>query len=185
MKVDIRLFLLFISGVVIVALLQRNCKRDSVTTTKTTTTVHIDTLRFSDTVYVPQPYKVVELLIDTLFIDTTKVIRDYFTEKYYQLSHKDSLIHATAEIKIVENSIKLARLDYEIYRPTINITTMITERKGNRFFLSVGGGINYHITGNKAGIEFLSSVGIRRHSIHIGYDFINQTPRLGWQYRIL
>jgi len=127
---------------------------------------------------------VVELKIDTLYVDTSKVIRDYFTEKYYQLSHRDSLLRATAEIKVVENTVKLARLDYEIYRPTIHITTMTTERKLDRFFFSVGGGVNYSIKENRVGAELLAAIGIKRHSIHIGYDFINQTPRLGWQYRI-
>jgi hypothetical protein len=184
MKVDIRLFLLFVALIIIVALLQRNCKRDSVITSKTTTTVHIDTLRVRDTVFYPKPYKVIELRIDTLLVDTSKIIRDYFTQKYYQLTHRDSLLRATAEIQVAENSIRFASLDYEIYRPTIHVTTMTTERKQDRFFLSLGGGINYCITKKSFGIEFLAAVGIKRHIIHLGYDFINQTPRLGWQYRI-
>jgi hypothetical protein len=184
MKLDLKFFLLFISILVTVFLLYRNCKSDTITTVQTTTTVRIDTLKLHDTVYYPKPYKVIELQIDTLHVDTTQIIRDYFSEKYYQLSFNDSLLKATADIKVGENTLKLAAFNYEVYRPTIQITTMIMEKKMSRLFLSIGGGANYCILGKKAGVEFLATIGVKRQCISIGYDFINQTPRLGWQYRI-
>jgi hypothetical protein len=166
-------------------LLRRGRNNDIVTTTtQTTTTVHIDTLRVRDTVYFPLPYRVVERCIDTLYIDTSRVIRNYFTEKHYHISYQDTLLQATADIKVAENSIELARFDYEVYRPTIHTTTIITEKSIQRFFLSMGCGVNYCITQNRAGFELLAAVGFKRQSIHFGYDFINQTPRIGWQYRI-
>jgi len=170
--------------IIIVALLHRSCKSDSITSMQTTTTVRIDTLRHSDTTYLPKPYKVVELQIDTAHVDTAKIIRDYFTDKYYQLSYSDSLVQAQADIQVGENSLKLTAFNYEVYRPTIQITTTITEKKANRFFLALGGGISYGIREKRAGVEFLATVGVKRQCISIGYDFINQTPRLGWQYRI-
>jgi len=179
------LLLLLIATVALMFLLHRCPSTDTVTTTQTTTTtVHIDTLKFRDTVYFPQPYRVVELRIDTLFIDTSKVIRDYYTEKYYHISYHDTILKALADIKVSENSIELAKFDYEVYRPTIHTTTIITEKSVQRFFLSMGCGVNYCITENRAGIELLAAVGIKRQNIHFGYDFINQTPRIGWQYRI-
>jgi hypothetical protein len=185
MKVYFNIFLHIIAAAVIFLLLFRTCKRDTVTTTtQTITTVRIDTLRLRDTFYFPTPYRVVELQIDSIHVDTAAIIRDYYSEKYYQIHHTDSLLNATAEIKIAENTIKLTTLDYQIFRPTIHTTTIVTQKRINRFFFSAGGGINYNIMNNRAGVELLAAVGIKRHSLHIGYDFLNQTPRLGWQYRI-
>jgi len=184
-KVDFKLFLLAVSVIVIVVLLHRSCDRDTITTTETKTIVRIDTLRHRDTIYFPKPYKVVVRQIDTLYIDTSKVIRDYFTEKYYRLSYSDTTLQATADIVVAENSLELAQLDYLVFRPTIHTITTIKEKTYRRFFLSLGVGANYNIRNNKAGVELLSTIGIKRHSLHLGYDFINQTPRLGWQYQII
>jgi hypothetical protein len=184
MNTNSKLFLLLIAVVILLCWLRCGHKNDTVTTTQTTTTVRIDTLILYNTVYFPQPYKVVELKIDTLYIDTSKVIRDYYTEKYYHISYHDTLLKALADIKVSENSIELAKFDYEVYRPTIHTTTIITEKSVQRFFLSMGCGVNYCIIQNRAGVELLAAIGIKRQSIHIGYDFINQTPRVGWQYRI-
>jgi hypothetical protein len=185
MSLNTRFFLLLIAVIFLMWLLRRGRNNDIVTTTtKTTTTVHIDTLRVRDTVYFPLPYRVVERCIDTLYIDTSRVIREYFTEKHYHISYQDTLLQATADIKVAENSIELARFDYEVYRPTIHTTTIITEKSIQRFFFAMGGGFNYNILNNKAGIEFLATIGMKRQNIYIGYDFINQTPRMGWQYRI-
>jgi hypothetical protein len=120
-----------------------------------------------------------------LYIDTTKVIRDYFTEKYYKISYSDTLLKATADILVAENSIELVKLDYQVFRPTIHTFTTIKEKTERRFSFSLGVGANYNIINNKAGVELLTTIWIKRHSLHLGYDFINQTPRLGWQYQII
>ena len=185
MKIDIKLFLLFISVIVILALLHINCNRNTKAGIKTTTTVSIDTLQLHDTIYFPKPYKVVELRIDTLYIDTNTTIRDYFTDKYYLLHYQDTTLKTTADVKISKNAVELAKFDYEVYRPTIHTTTVITEKIMQRFSLSLGGGFNYSITGKRAGIELFTGIGIKRHSLHLGYDFINQTPRIGWEYQII
>jgi len=184
MKIDIKVFLLFIAGIVILALLHHNCNRNkTVTKITTVTTVSVDTLQFRDTLYFPKPYKIVRHRIDTLYIDTNATIRNYFTDKYYLLHYQDTALKATADIKVSKNAVELAKLDYEVYRPTIHTTTTITEKSMQRFSLSLGGGINYNILNNRVGVEFLAGVGIKRHSLHFGYDFINQTPRIGWQYQ--
>jgi len=185
MKIDIKLFLLFISVIVIFSLLHHNCNREKTTAITTTTAVIIDTLKLRDTVYFPKPYRVVELHTDTMYIDTSKTIHDYFTDKYYLLSFSDSLLQGTADIKISQNAIELAKFDYEIYRPTILTTTVITEKSVQRFFFSLGGGVNYNFTSKRVGLEMVAGIGIKRHHIHASYDFINQTPHLSWQYQII
>jgi len=184
MKIDLVLFLLICAVIIIVVLLLRNCNRNTVTTVQTTTTMRIDTLRSRDTVYFPKPYKVVERYMDTVYIDTFKTIRDYFTEKYYRLVYEDSLLKAVAELLVAENCIELAKLDYEVYRPVIHTFTLLTEEKRDRFFLSLGAGVSYSIRNKRAGVELLAAFGKKRQSIHLGYDFVNQTPRIGWQYQL-
>jgi len=184
MKFDIKLLLLILAAVIIVILLHRSCKTGTVTTTQTTTIVRVDTLKLRDTITFPKPYKIVERRTDTLRVDTGKIIADYFTEKYYQLAFRDSVIQATTDIKVVENSLELAKLDYEVYRPTIHTHTVVNEQWATRFSFSLGAGTNYNIKEKRAGLELLTTIGVKRQSIIFGYDFINQTPRLGWQYRI-
>ena len=184
---NVNLFLLLLVAIVLLYLLRRCSDNDREATTQTTTqttTILIDTLTVRDTVYFPQPYKVVELRTDTLYIDTARTIREFFTDKYYLFTWQDSLLRATGDIKVSKNSVELAQFEYEIYRPTIHTTTIITKKNIKRFFFSVGGGVSYCITQKRAGVELLAAFGIKRQSIHVGYDFINQTPRLGWQYQI-
>jgi len=188
MNINLKLSLCLVAAVFLMYLLHRCHSSDKGapirTTTQTTTTIHIDTLIFRDTVYFPKPYKVVELRIDTLYIDTAKTIRDYYTDKYYLFTWQDSLLKATGDVKVSKNAIELAQFEYELYRPTIHTTTIITEKSIQRFRFSVGGGFNYSFTQQRAGVELLATVGIKRQSIPIGYDFINQTLRIGWQYHI-
>ena len=185
MKIDIRLFLLFICVIVIILLLHRSCHKETTTTVNNITVSRIDTLKVSDTVYFPKPYKTVELRIDTLYIDTATTIRDYYTDKYYLFAYQDSVLQANADVKISKNAIELAKFEYEIYRPTLHTTTVISEKSMQRFSLSLGVGINYNFFGKRAGIEVLTSFWIKRNEILFGYDFINQTPHLGWQYQII
>ena len=186
MKIDIKIILLLICAIVILFLLPLNFNRETASsTTATTTSLRIDTLKAHDTLYFPLPYKVVEHNTDTLYIDTSKVIRDYFTDKYYLFDYQDTTLHASADIKVFQNAVEVAKFEYEVYRPTIHTSTVITERKIQRFSFSLGAGVNYNITDRKAGIELLTSVGLKRHNLLLGYDFINQTPRLGWQYQLV
>ena len=185
MKIDIKLLLLVISAIIILSLLQHTCNRNTETAITTTTTVRIDTLKCSDTVYFPKPYSVTVLCTDTLYIDTSAVIRDYFTDKHYLLQYQDTVLKANSDIKISKNAVELVKFDYEVYRPTIHTTTVITEKSVQRFAFSLGGGVNYSIIDKRAGIEILAGIDIKRNSLHFGYDFINQTPHIGWKYQII
>lgn len=146
------------------------------------TTIKIDTLTVRETFFYPRPYKIIERLIDTVFIDTSKAIQDYYTEKHYQVNYEDSIIKAFTDIKIAQNSVESLQLDYKMLSKTTQITMEVS--KPGRIVFLLGGGFNYSLSQKKAGMELTTSLQIKKHQISLGYDFINQTPRLGWQYKI-
>jgi mevalonate pyrophosphate decarboxylase len=74
--------------------------------------------------------------------------------------------------------LRMDTLEMDTLKITIHTHTTITEKKRERFFFSFGGGVNYNILQKKAGIELLATFGVKRQCINIGYDFVNQTPRL-------
>lgn len=185
MKLSINLLLnivLFCVIIIFVIIVLNTCNREINITERTVTTVRIDTLIMQKTDSFPVPYKVVELSTDTMYIDTSKVIKDYFTEKSYLFTYADSAIHATGDIKVLKNAIELAKFDYEVFRPTIHTTTTITEKTVSRYAFALGGGVNYNWKDNRAGLELNAGMRIKRQTILVGHDFINQTTRVGWLY---
>jgi len=187
MKLSINLLLnivLFCVIIILVIIVLNTCNRETTSITeRTVTTVRIDTLIIQKTDSFPVPYKVVELSTDTmLYIDTGRVIQDYFTEKSYFFIYEDSAIHATGDIKVLKNAIELAKFDYEVFRPTIYTTTTITEKTVSRYSFALGGGVNYNWKDNRAGLELNAGMRIKRQTILVGHDFINQTTRVGWLY---
>ncbi|MDL2312429.1 hypothetical protein LJC68_06090 [Bacteroidales bacterium OttesenSCG-928-B11] len=160
-----------------------SCPRigNEVGTKSVRTVVRIDTVKIRDTVYHPVPYKVVETPIPAE-IDTAKIIEDYFTEKHYSIAYSDSLIEGTTQIKLLENRVEVALLDYQILQK--HTITNIEKVRDNRFGIHVGGSLNYHIPDKRFGLEVNASFQIKSHQILLGYDIVNQSPRLGWSYRI-
>ena len=148
---------------------------------KITTIVQIDTVRISDTVYFPLPYKVEATSIPE-GIDTTNIIKDYFTAKYYNIDYDDSLIKATTQVKLLNNAIESTILDYQILQK--HTFTNIRETRHPRFSVHLGGSLSYSIINHKPGMELNTTFRLKSHHLLIGYDFINQSPRLGWQYQI-
>jgi hypothetical protein len=149
--------------------------------TTITTIVQIDTVRICDTVYFPKPYKVEPVSIPEK-LDTANIITDYFTVKYYNIDYTDSLIKATTQIKLLNNAIESTILDYQMLQK--HTFTNIRETYSPRFGMSIGGSVSYSIINHKPGMELNTTFRIKSHHLLIGYDFINQSPRLGWQYQI-
>ena len=147
-----------------------------------TTVVKIDTVKIRDTVYFPEPYKI-EMVVIPEKIDTTNIITDYFTAKYYNIDYTDSLIKATTQVKLQNNTIESTILDYQILQK--HTITNIRETYSPRFGLFIGGSVSYSIISHKPGVELNTTFRIKSHHLLIGYDFINQSPRLGWQYQII
>jgi len=182
MKLDWKWFAIILLALIVAALLFRNCsKRRSEKVTSTT--VRIDTLRASDTIFFPAPYRVEKQIPYLLKVDTEAIIEDYFTEKYYSLKYEDTAIEAVTDVKVKGNALEMAKLDYKMtQRNTFTTQTTFEEPK---FFLSAGGGLTYNIPNRKPGFELQLGVGVKRSEFYVGYDFVNQTPRIGWQYQFI
>ena len=74
-------------------------------------------------------------------------------------------------------------LDYELLHKHTTITETVF--KEQKFALTLGGGITYSIPDRKPGFELTIGVNIRRSQFQAGYDFVNKSPRIGWQYQII
>lgn len=182
MKIDWKWFAIILLALVVLALLSRNCsKRRSESVT--TTTVRIDTLHATDTIFFPAPYRVDYKVPYLLKIDTAAIIRDYFNEKYYSLEYRDTAIEAVTDVKVKGNAIEMAALDYTITQR--NTLTTQTTFKEPKFSFWAGGGLTYSIPNKKPGFELQVGFGVKRSVFYAGYDFINQTPRIGWQYQFI
>jgi hypothetical protein len=66
---------------------------------------------------------------DTVFkdVDTIAILTDYFAIHYFTQTWRDSLISASEEIAIAENSITDSRFTYKILRPQTVIQNIINE----------------------------------------------------------
>ena len=181
MKVDWKWFAMLMMTLAIIALCHRQCghERDN---TQVTTVTRIDTLRVRDTVLSPSPYRVDYPVTLPEAIDTEAVISDYFSRKSYAIRYEDTAITAVTDVTVSGNSVEMAKLDYELLRK--NTVTTKTVFKEPELAVTIGGGITYNIPDKKAGFELLVGVNVKRSQFQVGYDFVNRTPRVGWQYQI-
>ena len=181
MKIDWKWILIVLLVIALIAALQRGCRhKDDILVE---TVVVTDTLRGTDSIFFPIPYHITEPLIDTIYIDTSKVLNDYFAEKSYSLTFQDTALSAKADIRVKENAIELAKFDYTMLQR--NSITTIEKYKEYRLLFCLGGGLSYSIPNRKVGVELQAALGIKRHTITAGFDFVNFTPRIGWQYTII
>ena len=181
MKLDWKWFAIFVMALVIAAFCLRNCDRwDGVE--HVTTVTYTDTLRVSDTVLFPVPYSVQYPIPIPASVDTEAVIADYFARKSYAIHYEDTAIKAVTDVTISENAVEAVKMDYEVLRK--NTLTTRTVYREPKFALTLGGGLTYNIPDKKPGFEVTVGVNYRRSQFQASYDFVNQTPRLGWQYQI-
>ncbi|MDL2308352.1 hypothetical protein LJC53_02075 [Bacteroidales bacterium OttesenSCG-928-C03] len=150
--------------------------------TVTSTVTRVDTVRVRDTVHYPMPFKVVGR-IPPEQIDTASVVADYFSEKHYRVDYADSLIKTTTQVKLLSNAIESIVLDYDILQK--HTFTTIRNVNKPKFALAVGGSLCYSIQHNSPGMEINATFRLKSHNILIGYDILNKSPRLGWQYDII
>ncbi len=181
MKADWKWFAIIMMALAIVALLLRDCRgRDAAE--RVTSVTRTDTLRVCDTVFFPAPYSVTYPVTIPAEIDTAAVLEDYFSEKSYAVHYEDTAIKAVTDITVTGNQVGRVALDYELLHKHTLTTRTITEEP--RLAVTLGGGITFSIPDRKPGFELLLGVNVRRSQFHAGYDFVNQTPRIGWQYQI-
>lgn len=182
MKADWKWFAIVMMAVVIFALLHRSCKGRG-ETVRVTTVTRTDTLHVTDTVFFPAPYLVTYPVTMPADIDTAAVLADYFSRKSYAIPYEDTAVKAVTDITVTGNAIERVSLDWELLnRHTLTTKTVYREPK---FALTVGGGFAYCIAQRKPGFELLLGVNVRRSQFQAGYDFVNMTPRIGWQYQII
>ena len=182
MKVDWKWFAILIMALVIAALCLRKCNRKD-GFERVTTETRTDTLRVRDTILFPAPLTVTYRDTIPAPIDTEAVLADYFAKKSYAIHYEDTTIKAVTDVTVSENSVEAVKMDYEIlHKNTLTTKTVFKEPK---FALTLGAGLSYSIPNRKPGFEVSIGVNIRRSQFQAGYDFINQTPRIGWQYQII
>jgi len=162
--------------VAIFLLMLKECAQRQI---QNTSEIKTDILHIHDSIYFPAPKLIIKPNPDTIRItDTAFLIEDYLSEKTYTITHHDTVINATTEIKVEQNAVKSMELDYDVTRITQTITAP------QKFAFSAGCGLSYCALTQKVGIELQTSAKFRRHEVTAGYDIINRTLRIGWQYQI-
>ena len=89
---------------------------------------------------------------------------------------------AVTDIIVTGNAVERVTLDWELLnKTTVTTRTVRTEPK---LAVTLGCGLTFSIPDRKPGFELVLGVNIRRNQVYAGYDFVNMTPRIGWQYQI-
>jgi len=148
----------------------------------TITEVHIDTLRYTDSLWYPVPVIIEKPVFDSI-IDTVFVINDYYTGKIYEYNFKDTNIKFHAGIMIHKNALVSFIPEYEIYRKTTTITNNFEVVKPPKFMLFGGGGIDY--CNNQLGLNFAVSVYFDKNDVGIFYDPILKSFGLSYKRAII
>ena len=151
------------------------------------TTVRVDTLRHTDTITRPVPYKVVELKTDTLRIDTAAIIADYFMQKSYSLKYEDTNANVSSEVTISQNRIDTVIISYEVLNRETNttITNTITNTVPPRWGISLNTALNYSIPNSKFGLDLGLTVEAGRHRVPVGFDVVNREVSVGYGWQII
>jgi hypothetical protein len=192
MKKRVLFFLGIVICLLIILLASRNCVRCG------------DSVKYSDTVFmtetiagkiktntIPVPYKVEypiflkETVIDTVFItmiDTLAIIADYYAKRTYKIPFKDSVAEIEADITISENKIQEAAITYQFLQNNMVITNKeIITPKWN---IALGLGTSYSFKTKTAAININAGVDYKKNRIILGYDFVNNSLGIGYQYKI-
>tara|TARA_R110001606_G_scaffold150312_4_gene290414 strand:- start:5618 stop:6073 length:456 start_codon:yes stop_codon:yes gene_type:complete len=113
-----------------------------------------DTIREEVPIYIPKWNDRIEYRpSDTVYIDTNKVLDDYFASYYYEDIISNDSITITIKDTISQNKIRNRSLKYDMLYPTITITRDSIV-KGRGFYFGVGmGGSTTQL--NYIGGEFL------------------------------
>lgn len=139
---------LLIVALIIIILFLRNCSGDTNPTPDPTIITKIeykwDTLHTETPIYIPKWKDRVKYKIDTIYIDTNKVVEDYFASYYYEDSISNDSITITIKDTISRNKIKNRALKYSILYPTKTITRdSIVNKRGFYAGIGVGGTTSY------------------------------------------
>lgn len=163
---------------ILIIVMMRKCKPDDPEVVTVVTEI-TDTITTHDTVYDLKPVIVVERDSFPIF-DTIEVIKEYFKEKTYEYSYQDTNLIYNSEILVTENSIQNLKSTYTIFRKTIIIDNIITQKPTYELFVGAGINTNFKTVGMEVGVD----CGWKNNKIGIRYDFINKSMGVNYQYRI-
>lgn len=137
---------------------------------------------YDSTIY--KNYKVTNIykgaiIRDTIpqYIDTTKVIEDYFFKHPYKREWTDSNIHLFVYDTISRNGFNGSSIDYKWLQPT-KVITIAPKRKSFNLGLLMTYGDKYGLSPS-----FLYQ-DKKRNSYHFGYDVFNKEVQLGYFYKL-
>jgi hypothetical protein len=138
-----------------------------------------DTIHYYDTIPVPVPVSEQPIPKDS-FIDTTKVIDDYFTEKKYSFISADSLFSSNISFTVKKNSL----FDYSELFSVVSKT--ITETKDIYHYpaliIGIGGEFGYSRVYNAPTLELGAILTLNKSSFKFGYEFLHQEVKAGYFY---
>ena len=166
-----------------IAFLYNSCKK---TTPETTTIIthQIDTINNDIVILKPVPYKVIEIDTIPAIVDTQKIIKDYFAEKYYRYEYADTNLALKAKFEVKENALQKIDLNYDVFRKTTTINTVstITEFKIPKYTISVGAGFITNFT--TTDLFILSNFSFNRNNIEVGYGILNKNVQLNYKFTV-
>lgn len=158
---DTKTLLIIILVIIIIILRQCNGKPSPIETVITKVETRWDTITETIPEYIPKWYSRVErdTIIDTVYIDTTKVLEDYFASYTYLDTLKNDSVTIIINDTISQNKIKNRNVRYDILYPTKTVT--IEHYLNNReFYIGPRAGITYG--GNNVGLSFVGIEGLFR-----------------------
>ena len=162
----IAFILLFLAVAFFSGYFVKSCEKKPHPSIISDTIVNIDTLRYKDTVFYPEPIEVIKPVFDSI-IDTVYVFNDYYTGKIYEYNFKDTNIKFHAGIMIHKNSLVSFIPEYEIYRKTTTITNTVTIPAPELMAL-IGAGFDMY--NYKLGLNLTAGVYYKKNIVSIYYD---------------
>jgi len=178
--------ILIIAFVVMAIFLIKECNRECYNIpdhTNSDTIVKIDTLNFTDTIYYPKPYIVIEHVYDSIYIDTSNVIHDYFRERIYKQTFKDSNYVMDIDINIEQNKLKKFSYDLEVFQKSTTITYNVIAKE--KFSLAFGGGVGWGFKTSKPSIHLGLETSFDRNIIGANYEFFDRALILDYKYKLI
>lgn len=164
----------------------KSCNEESstVVTTETftdttfVTVTDTNIVNVEDLVYV---YDTLHIEIPSV-VDTTEVIKDYFTKKQVTSTAGNDTIQITITDTIYKNSISYRSVNWNLNVPIIQDSTY-TEITKYRNGLYVGGQLGF-LGENPSLTPTIHFIGKGRSSYSIGYDLFQRSLVLGYYYRL-
>ena len=184
-----------IAGLILVLFLQRECKNcpetKPVIMQNDTIIYKFDTIKFSKTVYLPKPFKVIDTIFqhDTIFrthADTVKAIKDYSSYVKYELPLiNDSTGKLKLDVDVQFNRIAKYQLKGTLYEKKTIIEHNHYIMEENRSKLFFGANLGYSIPDTslliKPTVQLLTK---KDHAYQLSYEPFRKIVEFGLLWKI-